>query len=53
MKTQSVVKGTLLALGMTGISAGMTLLGGKDLYGLVLIAVGFGVIYLREKLKIS
>jgi hypothetical protein len=51
--TDSIVKGTLLAIAMTLIGAGSTMLGAKDLYGLLLMATGFGIIWLREYLKVS
>lgn len=53
MNTDAIVKGTLLAMGMAGISGGMTMIGAKDLYGFVLVVTGFVIIYLREKLKVS
>ena len=53
MNKVSIVKGTLLAVAMTLIGTGSTMLGARDLYGLLLMVVGFGVIWLREYMKIS
>jgi hypothetical protein len=51
MENKNLIKETLLGVGMVGVSAGMTMLMAKDIFGLVVIAVGLGVIFLRGYLK--
>lgn len=53
MDTKAVVKGSLMTLSTTLIGAGVTLLMGKDLYGLILIGVGVGLQFYREYIKLK
>ena len=53
MNTDSIVKGTLITIATAFVSTGSTLLLAKDLYGLLLLALGVAVFFVREKLKVS
>ena len=48
MKTKSVVKGTLATISMTLVGTGATMLMAKDYYGLILMGVGFAIIFYKE-----
>jgi len=48
MNTKAIVKGSLATVSMTLIGAGATMLGMRDLFGLVLILVGVGLNFYKE-----
>ena len=52
-KADMILKGSLSALSMTLVGAGATMLMAKDLYGIILMGVGFVIIYLREYTKLK
>lgn len=48
MDTKAIVKGTLQTLAMTVMGAGITMLMARDLFGLILVSVGVGLIFFKE-----
>ena len=48
MDTKAIIKGSLATVSMTLIGGGATMLAGKDLFGLVLIATGVALNFYKE-----